>query len=108
MKPVTFLGDSLERLREFPATARRRAGYQLDRVQKGFEPDDWKSLVSIGAGVREIRVRDESGAFRVIYVATRPEGVYVLHCFAKKSQKTSRSDLDLGAKRYKDLMKGTQ
>jgi phage-related protein len=50
-------------------------------------------MTGIGTGVREIRVRDEAGIFRMIYLATRPEGVYVLHCFQKKSQRTSRSDL---------------
>jgi phage-related protein len=60
---------------------------------------------TVGKGVQEVRIRDEAGAFRVIYVATFAEAVYVLHCFQKKSQKTSRSDLDLAAKRYGDLVK---
>jgi phage-related protein len=46
-------------------------------------------------------VRDEAGIFRMIYLATRPEGVYVLHCFQKKTQRTSRSDLELAMKRFK-------
>ncbi len=106
MKAVAFLGDSLEALRDFPANARRAAGYQLDRVQHGGNPDDWKPMPAVGPGVREIRIRDNAGAFRVLYVAIRMEDVYVLHCFQKKSQRTSRSDLDLGAKRYKELMRG--
>lgn len=63
-KPVVFCGTSLDDLRAFPQTARRMAGFQLDRVQHGGEPDDWKPMSSIGAGVREIRVRDPNGAFR--------------------------------------------
>jgi phage-related protein len=106
MKPAIFLGDSRERLRGFPAMARRRAGYQLDRVQHGFNPHDWKPMGTVGAGVREIRIRDDTGAFRVIYVATRPEAVYVLHCFEKKSQRTNRLDIALATKRYKDLARG--
>jgi phage-related protein len=106
LKPAIFLEDSRERLRDFPAAARRRSGYQLDRVQHGFDPEDWKPMGTIGAGVREIRVRDNAGGFRVIYVATRPEAVYVLHCFEKKSQRTSRLDIALATKRYKDLVRG--
>jgi predicted XRE-type DNA-binding protein len=68
MKPIEFRGNSLNRLREFPKEARREAGFQLDRVQRGLEPFDWKPMSSVGAGVREIRVRDDSGAFRVLYV----------------------------------------
>jgi phage-related protein len=60
---------------------------------------------TIGKGVREIRIRDEAGAFWVIYVAKFAQAVYVLHCFQKKSQKTSKADLDLAAKRYSDLVK---
>ena len=70
MKPVVFLGGSVARLRAFPDGLRRDAGFQLDRVQRGLDPDDWKPMTSIGQGVREIRVRDPAGAFRVIYVAT--------------------------------------
>ena len=64
MKPIAFLGGSLDDLRSFPSDARREAGYQLDRVQRGLDPDDWRSMPSIGAGVREIRVRERAGAFR--------------------------------------------
>jgi phage-related protein len=68
-KPVEFRGTALEDLRAFPQAARREAGYQLDRVQQGREPDDWKPMNSVGRGVREIRIRDAAGAFRVLYVA---------------------------------------
>ena len=86
-------------------TARREAGYQIDRVQNGHEPDDWKPIPSIGSGVQEIRIRDAAGAFRVIYVAKFADAVYVLHCFQKKTQKTSKTDLDLAESRYRDLVK---
>src|SRR5262245_7237965 len=94
-KPIAFLGDSLDRLRAFPEGVRRNAGYQLDRVQRGLEPDDWKPMAAIGTGVREIRIRDAAGAFRVIYLATREEAIYVLHALQKKTQATPRRDLAL-------------
>jgi phage-related protein len=106
LKPVEFAGDSLARLRDFPASARRAAGYQLDRVQSGLEPDDWKPIKAIGPGVREIRIRDRSGAFRVIYLATLPNRVAVLHAFQKKTRRAARSDIELAAKRLRDLRKG--
>jgi len=62
-------------------------------------------MPTVGQGVKEIRIRDEAGAFRVIYVAKFAEAVYVLHCFQKKTQKTSKVDLDLAAKRYRELLK---
>jgi phage-related protein len=105
MKSVSFLGDSLEALRAFPAAARQRAGYQLDRVQRGLAPDDWKPMSTVGRGVREIRVRDEAGAFRVIYLATVGETVYVLHCFRKRTARTSRSDIAVATARFKQLMR---
>lgn len=104
-KPVEFRGSSLDDLRAFPVPARREAGYQLDRVQQGHEPDEWKPMPRIGSGVQEIRIRDAAGAFRVIYVAKSTVAVYVLHCFKKKTQKTSKTDVELAEKRYRDLTK---
>ena len=71
-------------------------------VQVGRDPGDWKPMSTVGAGACEIRVRDDTGAFRVIYVARFEDAVYVLHAFQKKSRKTSRSDLYLARKRYRD------
>ena len=104
-KPVEFVGSSLDDLRAFPIAARREAGHQIDLVQNGQEPDDWKPMNTIGAGVKEIRIRDTSGAFRIIYVAKFADAVYVLHCYKKKTEKTSKTDIDLAAKRYCDLKK---
>ena len=78
---------------------------QIDRVQNGHEPDDWKPMSSIGAGVQEIRIRDAAGAFRMVYVAKFTDAIYVLHWFQKKTMKTSKTDLDLGESRYRDLLK---
>jgi phage-related protein len=104
-KPVEFRGSSMEDLRGFPLTARREAGYQLEQVQNGREPDDWKPMNTVGQGVKEIRIRDEAGAFRVLYVAKFADAIYVLHCFQKKTQRTSKADVELAAKRYRELMK---
>lgn len=104
-KPVHFHGTSLDDLREFPDVARREAGFQIDKLQKGLEPDDWKPMVSVGTGAAEIRVRDASGAYRVIYVAKFSDAVHVLHAFEKKTMKTARPDIDLARKRYLRLAK---
>lgn len=104
LKPLRFLGTSLDDLRVFPVSARREAGHQLDQVQRGYDPDDWKPMATVGQGVREIRIRDASGAFRILYVSKFETAVYVLHCFQKKTEKTSKPDLDLAAKRYRELL----
>lgn len=103
LKPIAWVDDSLERLREFPAEARSDAGYQLERVQRGDEPADWKPMPSIGLGVNEIRVRVR-GAYRVVYVAKFAGAIYVLHVFEKKSRKTDRADVDLSRRRYRALL----
>jgi phage-related protein len=100
VKPIEFLGDSLHSLREFPDDAKRDAGYQLDRVQHGLQPDDFKPMPTIGKGVEEIRVRDDTGAYRVIYTARLADAVYVLHAFQKKTQATSKRDIDLAKQRF--------
>jgi phage-related protein len=108
MKPVEFLGDSLKNLREFPSDARQDAGRQLDRVQRGEQPNDFKPMPSIGKGVEEIRVWDEAGTFRVVYTARLRDAVYVLHAFQKKTQTTSRRDIDTAKARFAQLLKGSK
>jgi phage-related protein len=104
MKPIIWLGDSLVRVRDFPADAKRELGYQLERVQNEREPADWKPMSSVGAGVNEIRARI-GGAFRVIYVAKFREAIYVLHAFQKKSSKTARRDVELARDRLRALIR---
>lgn len=104
-KPVEFRGNALDELRSFPEAARRAAGFQIDRLQRGYDPEDWKPMPSVGKGVREVRIRDEAGAFRVIYLAKLEDAVYVLHCFQKKTQKTATGDIELARNRYKELMR---
>lgn len=108
LREIEFCGDSLDALRRFSEVARRRIGFQLARVQRGLEPQDWKPMTSIGAGVREVRVRDENGIFRVCYVTKFGDKVYVLHCFRKKTQKTDSSDIDMASRRYRELQKEYQ
>jgi phage-related protein len=105
LKPVRFLGDSLKSIRSFPEEAKQDAGYQLDKVQRGEQPDDFKPMPSIGKGVEEIRIWDDSGAYRVIYTARLAEAVYVIHAFQKKTQATSKRDIELARERFAQLMK---
>ncbi|NJP03507.1 type II toxin-antitoxin system RelE/ParE family toxin [Pseudomonas sp. hsmgli-8] len=102
-KPIEWLGTSKEDLREFPPVAKQRAGYQLELIQDGEEPADWKPMESVGHGVREIRIKCKDGAFRVFYVVSRPEAVYVLHAFRKTTEKTEKRDIDLAKARYRSL-----
>lgn len=69
----------------------------------GYEPSDWKPMSTLGAGVREIRIRDEADAFRVLYVANIDDAVYVLHVFQKKTQQTAKRDLALAASRLRQI-----
>lgn len=105
MKPLEFRGTALSDLRGFPQRAMREAGYQLHLVQNGQPPSDAKAMPSIGTGVVELRIWDDAGTFRVMYVARLADAVYVLHCFQKKTQQTAKRDLALAMQRLKDLMK---
>lgn len=107
MKPIRFLGNSLKALREFPTDARHNAGYQLERLQGGKTPDDFKPMPAIGKGVEEIRIWDDSGTFRVVYTARLEDAVYVLHAFQKKTQATSKRDIDTARQRFVQLMRGS-
>jgi phage-related protein len=105
MKDVEFRGGALSDLRDFPQAAMREVGHQLDKVQNGLAPSDSKSMPSIGSGVMELRIWDDAGTFRVVYVAKFEHAVYVLHCFKKKTAQTSQPDIELARKRFKELVK---
>jgi phage-related protein len=102
MKALRFVGTSLESLRDFPAEARRQAGFELYAVQRGLEPTDWKPMNAIGTGTREIRIH-VLGEWRVLYVAKFADAVYVLHTFQKKSRKTRREDIEIARQRYRQI-----
>ena len=106
MKALYFLGDSQKALRGFPRDARQNAGRQLAKVQKGELPDDFKPMPDLGKGVEEIRVWEESGTFRVIYVARLVDAVYVLHAFQKKTSETSKRDKEIAKQRFKQWTRG--
>lgn len=101
MKLIQWLGSSRADVRAFPEDARIDAGWQLELVQRGEDPEDWKPMPTIGPGVREIRIREASGAFRVVYLATLEDRVLVLHAFQKKTQATPKKDIDLAIQRLK-------
>ena len=102
-KPVIWLGDSREAIRGFPGDVRRIAGFQIWRVQRGLEPNDWKPMSSVGLGVQEIRIR--TGAeHRVLYVAKFAEAVYILHAFEKRTRQAPKADLDLARHRLRALI----
>jgi len=94
------VGSSYDDLIAFPKASRKEAGFQLGKVQAGLEPTDWKPFDEVGAGTRELRISDAKGIFRVMYVAKFEEAVYVLHCFQKKTQATSKRDKEVAATRY--------
>ncbi|MCK6454895.1 MAG: type II toxin-antitoxin system RelE/ParE family toxin [Alphaproteobacteria bacterium] len=106
MRRIIFLGDSRLRIRSFPEDARREVGHELQRVQLGLDPNDWKPLAVVGAGIRELRVRSADGAFRVMYLTRTEDAIYVLHAFQKKTQKTTQKDIALAVERFKQIRSG--
>jgi phage-related protein len=106
-KPIDWRGSSFKDLMDenhFSLEARKIAGVQLRKIQRGDEPDDWKPFDDAGAGTKEIRIKSTDGAFRVMYVAKFAEAIYVLHCFKKKTQKTSPHDIEIARQRYKRVI----
>lgn len=107
MKPLFWLGSSHEDIRRFPEEVRQEAGFELYQIQLGHEPSDWKPVLTVGAGVKEVRIHGRN-EYRVMYVAKFAEAVYVLHAFVKKTQQTPKADIDLARTRFKQLISTRQ
>jgi phage-related protein len=103
-KQIRWVGSAYNDLLAFPKDARKEAGFQLGKVQAGLEPTDWKPFDDVGAGIREIRIREATGIYRVMYLAKFAEAIYVLHCFRKKTQATSKQDKAIAAARYRAVV----
>ena len=106
-KPIRWIGSSRNDLINFPDAVRKKAGFQLRAVQIGDTPSDFKPMPTIGLGVEEIRIRTED-AYRIFYVARFAEAVYVLHAFQKKTQKTSKLDIEIGQRRSQHMLQYRQ
>ncbi|MBB3590656.1 phage-related protein [Rhizobium sp. BK529] len=104
-KDIIWMGSSFEDIKEFPKGARKQAGHDLNRIKAGLPPNDWKTFSTVGPGTAEIRIKDEGNQYRVFYVAKFDDGIFVLHCFSKTTQKTSQHDIDVGKSRYKAMKK---
>ena len=103
-KEIRWVGSAYDDLLAFPKESRKEAGFQLGKVQAGLEPTDWKPYDIVGVGTKEIRIKDPSGIYRVMYVAKFEEAIYVLHCFQKKTQLTSKQDKAIAEARYRAIV----
>lgn len=109
LKDIRWLGDSRKSAHRFPKGARLALGKELTRIQMGLQPRDGDWLTTVGRGVQEIRIAYSKEAYRVIYVATFGDCVYVLHAFHKKSKAgiaTPQEELDVAKRRYRELIRG--
>jgi phage-related protein len=103
LQDVIWLGDSLEVLRNFPTGIKAVLGGDLFRLQVGVAPRNFEPMVTVGRGVRELRARDRSGQYRAIYVVRKRQGIFILHTFQKKSRKTSKQDIEIARKRFREI-----
>ena len=104
-KELHWVGTSLKDQKRFPSNVKQMAGYQIRRVQGGLEPSDWKPMSTVGTGVKEIRIKEDRNAYRVFYYVETKAGVYILHAFQKKTQKTEQKDISLANRRYKEIQR---
>jgi phage-related protein len=95
----------LDEVRTWPKEVTEEVGRQLNKVEYGGQPIDFKPMSSIGSGVFEIRHSDDGEQYRLIYVAKFKEAIYVLHVITKKkTRKTAQHDIDLAKERYNELV----
>lgn len=106
-KLIYWVGSSREEISNFSKEARRKVGFQLRSIQRGQKPTDFKPMPTIGKGVEEMRIWTGE-AYRIFYVARFEEAVYVLHVFQQKTQKTSKQDIEIGQKRYQEMVQFRQ
>ena len=103
MKKIIWLATTHSTIKEYPDNVRREIGYNLSKIQHGLDPADWKPMTGIGQGIKEIRIHAEN-EYRILYLTKFQEAIYVLHTFVKKTQQTSQKELNIGRKRYIEML----
>jgi phage-related protein len=103
VKPIEFCGNTLRTIKGFPVQVRHGIGHEMDKVQRGLNPSDWKPMPTVGKGAREIRIH-ECGQYRVIYLASYGNKIHVLHAFRKKTQRTRQSDIKVARTALRNLL----
>lgn len=108
MKVAVLHPKARDAIKEFPEEVRRELGKAIFDLQKGekLSMPLSRSMSSVSSGVEELRVKDRSGAYRAFYYSRLADKVIVFHAFSKKTEKTSKHDLDLGKKRLKEVLNG--
>jgi phage-related protein len=106
VKAAIFHPAAIVAIRSFPADVRRELGKAIFELQKGVALGMPLSrpMPSVAPGVEELRIRDRSGIYRTLCYSRSPRGVLVIHAFIKKTQTTSKQDVDLGRKRLRELL----
>ena len=107
MKCIGFCGHTLSTIRGFPVQVKHVIGHELDKVQRGLNPSDWKPMPTVGKSVREIRIH-EGGQYRVIYLTKYTNAIHVLHVFRKKTQKTRQQDIKVARIAVRKLLLGSK
>ncbi len=103
IKPIRWVGAARAEIQSLPEDVRKETGFALWQIQQGIPPSDFKPMAIVGKGVEEIRIGTEN-AYRVFYIARFEEAIYVLHAFQKKTQQTAKKNIELGQKRYQELL----
>lgn len=101
LKEIEWLGH-LPKMLALPPAMKSEGGKELHRLQIGEDPNDWGPMSSIGSGANEIRLQDANGWYRIFYVAKFLEVIYVLGIVTKKTNQTSKQDVDNAKVKYKE------
>lgn len=107
VRAVEWLGDSRERLRQFPKAVRTDVGFALYRAQIGAKAPNAKPLAGFGGGVLEVVSDHRGDTFRAVYTVRVAGTIYVLHVFQKKSTHgiaTPKREMDLVKRRLREAL----
>jgi phage-related protein len=106
-RPLYWVGSSHEDLKEFPDQVWDIIGHALNIAQWGGKSPKAKLLKNIGSGVIEVVADYNGDTYRAVYIVRLASGIYVLHCFQKKSKhgiKTPQKEIDLIKQRLNEAI----
>ncbi len=109
MKPLRWIGKTLDALKRMPEKVKDEVGFALHEAQKGNKALGVKPMKGFtGAGVLEIVSNCDGDTYRAVYTVKFKEAVYVLHVFQKKSKRgraTPKLEMELIKQRLKEAQR---
>jgi phage-related protein len=103
---ISIIKQCEKEIKDFPVIIKEDLADALALLDEGVNLSMPLSrpMPSIGSGVHELRLKERSGIYRVVYFIRKQSDIWLIHAFQKKSQQTPKENIELAKQRLKGVL----